>query len=697
MSKLTKTYTDNSYTSSTYKKTWTVTYDFNDINITGSTFTVTTPTIKAKFTGTSGTYRYSWVEMDNIALGEVGTWKENHWYDPATVGNNVAGSSGTEFTMTKRTIDPNGDQANPHSWSVNTSTYFNSNNNTVRTLDVSARVYLDMGTDTVKNSGTYKSRYKNTTAFVYTLGTATLNAPPIVTGAAISTSGPVYKNLTPITISIAEATAQYGGDIVSATLTLSNNPDMVPSDSDYATKTFSAGTITNETISCVPTKYSAVVPWLTIEDSRRQTTTVVLDQGVTVRDYGPPSVSYTAQRADLNGKLKDDGTYCLISSDISYYASAVSSLSQPVVAVTDSNGNTVAANITWYSSWSSLNGVSNPITWSGYHPSSPITIYGLMSTSGGFVTETAYITTMTVADSEGSTSSPISQTLPTAFYTMDIQAGGKEISFGGPANDNVSGHLNGLFKCNMDAVFKQEFNVDGDITSGGDIEDGTGNILADKLDALSILNLFYPVGSYYETSNTTFNPNTAWGGTWKLETAGQVHVSAGTGYSVNHADDISGGGTTVGTRDGGEYQITYTPTGSNSAVTLSGEQSGVQAHAHTASASGGKVGSHAHEPSNTDYQFIACEGTSSAAIGRYRIKQGTGSQTEHYFMSSTTSVARYNVTESVAPSFTQPTITVNNATAKNATKSHNHTFTGTQVQLDNMQPYIVVNRWHRTA
>ncbi len=28
------------------------------------------------------------------------------------------------------------------------------------------------------------------------------------------------------------------------------------------------------------------------------------------------------------------------------------------------------------------------------------------------------------------------------------------------------------------------------------------------------LDKFYPVGSYYETSDTTFNPNTAWGGTW---------------------------------------------------------------------------------------------------------------------------------------------------------------------------------------
>ena len=40
-----------------------------------------------------------------------------------------------------------------------------------------------------------------------------------------------------------------------------------------------------------------------------------------------------------------------------------------------------------------------------------------------------------------------------------------------------------------------------------------------------MLNLFYPVGSYYETSDAEFNPNTSWGGTWKLDNDGTVLVS----------------------------------------------------------------------------------------------------------------------------------------------------------------------------
>ena len=40
-----------------------------------------------------------------------------------------------------------------------------------------------------------------------------------------------------------------------------------------------------------------------------------------------------------------------------------------------------------------------------------------------------------------------------------------------------------------------------------------------------LLDIFYPVGSYYETSDTSFNPNTSWGGTWVLENDGTSLVS----------------------------------------------------------------------------------------------------------------------------------------------------------------------------
>ena len=46
-----------------------------------------------------------------------------------------------------------------------------------------------------------------------------------------------------------------------------------------------------------------------------------------------------------------------------------------------------------------------------------------------------------------------------------------------------------------------------------------------KISMGNILDLFYPVGSYYETSNTTFDPNVSWGGTWVEDTNGLVTVA----------------------------------------------------------------------------------------------------------------------------------------------------------------------------
>ena len=54
------------------------------------------------------------------------------------------------------------------------------------------------------------------------------------------------------------------------------------------------------------------------------------------------------------------------------------------------------------------------------------------------------------------------------------------------------------------------------ITSINSIYDGGGK---------SLLDLFYPIGTYYETSNANFNPNTEWGGTWVQDSAGRSIIA----------------------------------------------------------------------------------------------------------------------------------------------------------------------------
>lgn len=73
---------------------------------------------------------------------------------------------------------------------------------------------------------------------------------------------------------------------------------------------------------------------------------------------------------------------------------------------------------------------------------------------------------------------------------------------------------------------------------------GESDIVAQMLD------LIYPVGSYYETSDTSFDPNVSWGGTWLEDTDGRMLVAldtgtfntvGGTGGAETHTHGLSDG------------------------------------------------------------------------------------------------------------------------------------------------------------
>lgn len=57
-----------------------------------------------------------------------------------------------------------------------------------------------------------------------------------------------------------------------------------------------------------------------------------------------------------------------------------------------------------------------------------------------------------------------------------------------------------------------------------DITNIQGDITDIKSQIEGLIDLFYPVGSYYETSNSNFDPNVSWGGTWRRDTNGYVTV-----------------------------------------------------------------------------------------------------------------------------------------------------------------------------
>jgi hypothetical protein len=155
-----------------------------------------------------------------------------------------------------------------------------------------------------------------------------------------------------------------------------------------------------------------------------------------------------------------------------------------------------------------------------------------------------------------------------------------------------------------------------------------------KMDKTGLLDLFYPVGSYYETSNTSFDPNVSWGGTWEEDTAGRVTVA---------------------------YDNTQTE------FDTVGETGGAKNHRHDF-----MIGVKRFYGALVGDAFDSNSGAYCASTGNFSKESG---QTH----SSTTD--RNNAMQNGMNSYTESTIYSK----------------GDTWESSSLQPYIVVKRWHRTA
>lgn len=326
-------------------------------------------------------------------------------------------------------------------FSLITSRFFNSANKTARTLTITlSPAYWELSNDW--------STYSNNSTPSGTV-TLMLDVPPTATLGTPTYATPQYAGLGAYTVPITSAGAYYGGNISKVTLTVGQ---------DSTVQTYSTTTISNRTISVTPTMAGTYTPTVTIEDSRGQIATYTLPQ-ITVNPYNVPSVSFDVYRTNNIGVKNDEGHYALIQSTISY-TDAIATLTKPSIQIDGVDLSSLAnASVTWYKTWNNTSGVSNVISnWTTLVPQNhTVTIYGLIdwkyNTTGNFAEDTSYQITLIANDSLNGHSTPITQTMSTAFYTIDFQAGGKEIAFGAPANDNLTSHPNGLFKCAMDAQF----------------------------------------------------------------------------------------------------------------------------------------------------------------------------------------------------------------------------------------------------
>lgn len=254
-----------------------------------------------------------------------------------------------------------------------------------------------------------------------------LNVPPTfdTTPLSIDTSS-AYTNVTTASVTVSNSTAYYGGDVTSVTLTIGQQSASISGDGTISILLDTAGTFT---------------PVVTVTDSRGQVGTQTLDPLV-VNAYSSPTVNFTADRTTSTGTPDDEGTYATLDATF-VFSDVIASLIAPSVVLTDENGTQTTPTVTWYSSRAADGTLSGSVTWANL--STGDTVYGLVP---GLNTNYSYQVSVRPRDNR-TTGTAISQTVSSAFYTVDFLAGGHGIAFGKPAS-NVG------FECAMDATFEAD-------------------------------------------------------------------------------------------------------------------------------------------------------------------------------------------------------------------------------------------------
>nr|DAD81399.1 MAG TPA: Baseplate structural protein [Podoviridae sp. ctqve24] len=202
------------------------------------------------------------------------------------------------------------------------------------------------------------------------------------------------------------------------------------------------------------------------------------------------------------------------------------------------------------------------------------------------------------------------------------------------------------------------------VKSVNGIKPTNGNVTIDIPQSAITLDMVYPVGSIYLSTNAT-NPTVLFGGTWEAYAQGRVLIGVGEGTDANSAKKTFTGGAT-----GGEYEHKLTT-------------AEMPSHNHTASTN--STGSHTHT------------GTAASA--------GAHTHTVRYQNNAGDSDARYPTQDSYGNG--GGTINTSSAGAHthsvtiNSAGAHSHTITvsnaGGGDAHNILQPYIGVYMWRRTA
>lgn len=436
MGKIIKTWTENE--TSAAASSWTMDFIGTDITVTGSTFNLSTPQVRAKYSGSGKGYANTHANIYNIKIGGKAVpatfgWM---WSNTTKSTNEAALASGTVTTLSKRT-SYDGISYESHTKSLSTQTYFDRSNNTTKTLNVVLSGYELYGRSQnanggASNMGTLYSQSGN----LGTISTVTLNAPPTFTKSSISysPSGRISSNLTTASVTLSSLSAKYGGYIKKIEFFFGTQS---------VSKSFTSTPSSAQTLSVVIKDVGTFYPKVRVTDSRGQTTTESYS-AVTVTAYNAPTASFTVKRVDSNGIDADSGTNALITLNETWTNDSQNHLAAPTVIAKDSNNTAVSFTQTWYTNRASDGTLSGQI--SDWSTVTSMPVYCLAS--GAFNANQSYTISVTPKDNYKS-GKVVNQKLASEFYTIDFLAGGKGIAFGQPATEEG-------FHCSMNAIFNGE-------------------------------------------------------------------------------------------------------------------------------------------------------------------------------------------------------------------------------------------------